>query len=92
MSEKVGKYNFTMSNVCRILVSARRWRPAIAASALAMLAACGQRGVLFLPSDPAAQGRATLPETIRPAALAPPGSPASAPPATGTASPIPLAP
>jgi hypothetical protein len=31
-----------------------------------------------------------LPETIRPATATPPASPASAPPATGTASPLPI--
>ena len=53
-----------------------------------MLAACGQRGPLFLPNDPASAGRATLPEIIRPAAVNTPASPASAPSATGTANPV----
>jgi predicted small lipoprotein YifL len=80
-----------MLNVCQILVIASLRRVALAASVVAMLAACGQKGPLFLPTDPAAQGRATLTETIRPAAKAP-ASPASAPPATGTASPLPVTP
>jgi predicted small lipoprotein YifL len=50
------------------------------------LAACGQKGPLFLPTNPAAAGRATLPETVRPAAT--PSPAASAPSATGTASPV----
>ncbi|MCT9813291.1 lipoprotein [Acidovorax sp. Be4] len=32
----------------------------------ASLAACGQRGPLFLPTAPEAAQRATLPETLRP--------------------------
>ncbi|MEG0199412.1 MAG: lipoprotein [Comamonas sp.] len=34
------------------------------AASLASLAACGQRGPLFLPTEAAAQGRATLPQTL----------------------------
>ncbi|WP_370630195.1 lipoprotein [Xenophilus sp. Marseille-Q4582] len=30
------------------------------------LAACGQRGPLYLPTDPAASQRATLPQTVIP--------------------------
>ncbi len=81
-----------MLNVCQILVSASLRRVALATSVVALLAACGQKGPLFLPTDPAAQGRATLTETIRPAAATAPASPASAPPATGTASPLPTTP
>jgi predicted small lipoprotein YifL len=79
-----------MLNVCRILVSAplRAAALALAASVVASIAGCGQKGPLFIPTDPAAQNRASLTETIRPAAATPPASPASAPPATGTASPL----
>jgi predicted small lipoprotein YifL len=77
-----------MSNVCQILVSPFARRLALAASVVAMLAACGQRGPLFLPTDPAAADRATLTETIRPAAANIPAAPASAPPAAGTANPV----
>lgn len=38
---------------------------ALAASAAA-LAACGQRGPLYLPTTPAASERATLPQTLKP--------------------------
>ena len=55
---------------------------------VAVLGACGQKGTLFLPTEPAAQNRATLSETIRPATANVPASPASAPSATGTASPL----
>ena len=61
----------------------------VAASAV-LLSACGQKGPLFLPSGAAAQGRATLPETLIPSpstAVAPATSASSVPP-TGTASPV----
>jgi predicted small lipoprotein YifL len=77
-----------MFDVCQILVSGPARRLALAAGVVALLCACGQKGALFLPTDPASVGRATLPETIRPAAVTTPAAPASAPPATGTASPI----
>ncbi|QXZ11475.1 hypothetical protein KUF54_00860 [Comamonas sp. Y33R10-2] len=37
---------------------------AACAASLASLSACGQQGPLFLPTDAAAQGRATLPEAL----------------------------
>ena len=50
-----------MSNVSQILVSA------IGLAALGVgLAGCGQRGPLFLPTDPAAANRATLPQILLP--------------------------
>lgn len=64
----------------QILVSPLARRAAAAALAMASLVACGQKGPLFLPASDA--GRATLPQTLSPAA------PASAPAATGTASPV----
>ncbi len=46
-----------------------------------MLAACGQKGALYLPDTPEAQGRATLPQTLnpwhKPAQTAPATPPAS---------------
>jgi len=36
------------------------------AACVAALAACGQRGPLFLPKEPAAAQRATLPQTLIP--------------------------
>jgi predicted small lipoprotein YifL len=65
----------------QILVSPRNRGLPVAIAAAALLAACGQKGPLFLPASDA--GRATLPQT-----LASPAAPASAPPATGTASPV----
>ncbi len=50
-----------MLNVNQILVSA------IGLAALGVgLAGCGQRGPLYLPTDPAAASRATLPELMLP--------------------------
>jgi predicted small lipoprotein YifL len=50
-----------MLNVSQILVSA------IGLAALGVgLAGCGQRGPLYLPNDPAAASRATLPELMLP--------------------------
>ncbi|TAG27093.1 MAG: hypothetical protein EAZ37_06165 [Burkholderiales bacterium] len=45
------------------------------------LSACGQKGSLALPKEPAAQGRATLPQVLNPAspAASPSAAPASAP-------------
>jgi len=79
-----------MSSVRQILVSAAAKRFALAMAGAALLAACGQKGPLFLPTGEAAAGRATLPEAIRAETLRPaqaPAAPASAPP-TGTASPV----
>jgi predicted small lipoprotein YifL len=70
--------------VPEILVSAPARRLALAACMVATLAACGQKGPLMLPTGEQAAGRATLPQTLRPAV---PAAPASAPP-TGTASPV----
>jgi predicted small lipoprotein YifL len=51
-----------MSNVRQILVSA------VGLAALGVgLAGCGQRGPLYLPNDPAAASRATLPQLFLPA-------------------------
>jgi predicted small lipoprotein YifL len=75
-------------------------RPALAVAAALLLGACGQRGPLYLPTEPASVGRATLPQVLTPgrtlpdtraptASPAPPGSetaPGST--GTGTASPV----
>jgi predicted small lipoprotein YifL len=55
-----------MLNLRQILV-----RPSAAALALALaggaaITGCGQKGPLYLPSGPAASGRATLPEVLNP--------------------------
>jgi predicted small lipoprotein YifL len=42
----------------------------------ASLAACGQQGPLYLPTEPAATRRATLPETLRPFKAAKASAPA----------------
>nr|WP_236024287.1 lipoprotein [Comamonas suwonensis] len=51
---------------------------AACAASIASLSACGQKGPLYLPTDPAAQGRATLPEALG----------ISSPKAPGTAAPV----
>jgi predicted small lipoprotein YifL len=59
-------------------------------AAVPVLSACGQKGGLYLPTEPAARGRATLPQTVFPGlrkspaagaapAAAPAGAPAAAP-------------
>jgi predicted small lipoprotein YifL len=71
--------------VAQILDSRRKARGPLAALALVLLSACGQKGPLYLPTEPVAQGRATLPQSLNPSFPAPP---ASAPGVTGTANPI----
>ena len=66
----VGHYNFTMLQTGRILVTSL----ALVASA-GFLGGCGQAGSLYLPSEPAAAKRATLPQTL----VQPASRPASAP-------------
>lgn len=58
---KVGHYNFDMLRASQILVS-----PIILAASMAGLSACGQRGPLYLPTEPASAQRATLPQTLTP--------------------------
>ncbi|MDO8451075.1 MAG: lipoprotein [Rhodoferax sp.] len=58
------------------------------------LSACGQQGPLYLPTEPAAANRATLPETllhIRPSKAAPqaPADPASASPSAPASTSVP---
>ena len=48
--------------VCKVIVLA---------SGAAVLAACGQKGPLYLPQEPAAANRATLPQTLDPRGDAP---------------------
>ncbi len=45
--------------------------------ALAVLAACGQKGNLMLPKEPAAQNRATLPQILNPSPAASAPAPAA---------------
>lgn len=74
---RVEKYNFTMLNVRQILV--------IAASLTGIgvgLSGCGLKGPLYLPTDPIARDRATLPSLLMPspgATATPAATPASAP-------------
>jgi predicted small lipoprotein YifL len=72
-----------MLRVLQILVATLGVRLVLALSGVAALAACGQKGPLFLPTGEAAAGRATLPQTLNPT------RPASAPLPSGTATPAP---
>lgn len=63
-------------------------RLALASALAAVLAGCGQKGPLFLPTAPAAANRATLPQALSPvSSTITPAAPAASD-ATGTASPI----
>ena len=81
-----------MMNVSRILVVAPGRKLVLAAGVAALLCGCGQKGDLFIPTGPAAEGRLTLPQVLTPAV---PGTAPSLVPApkamdeTGTAKPVP---
>lgn len=49
------------------------------AASMAGLQGCGQQGPLYLPTDAAAAGRATLPQTLRPGGTEPATAPAPKP-------------
>lgn len=73
-----------MLKVSQILVSA---------ILLPLLSACGQKGDLYLPTSPAAQNRATLPQTLSPGGTPTSPAPAASQPTpggtgTGTAAPV----
>ncbi|PKO45503.1 MAG: hypothetical protein CVU30_01345 [Betaproteobacteria bacterium HGW-Betaproteobacteria-3] len=70
-----------MSLSVRILVS-RLVLAAGAVTLVAVLAGCGQKGPLFLPKEPAAARRATLPEILSPIDI--PSATRPAPPASAT--------
>jgi predicted small lipoprotein YifL len=78
----------------QILVSVRARRLALAACVVGLVAGCGQKGPLTLPTGEGAVGRATVIETITPDntnVLARPAdvpAPASSAPPSGTASPV----
>jgi predicted small lipoprotein YifL len=82
-----------MSGVHQILVSARG-RRLLAAGLLAVLAGCGQKGPLFLPTGEEAAGRASLPETLNPTnrtgsgTAVVPSTAASGLPPTGVVNPV----
>ncbi len=69
-----------MLNVRQILVSTRvraALMVCLAVGTAGLVAACGQRGALYLPTDPAAAGRATLPQLMTPDSLRSSSSPSS---------------
>jgi hypothetical protein len=85
----VGHYNFQMFGVHQILVSASWRRLSLVAAGVVLLAACGQKGPLFLPKGEAASGRATLGDIISPStSVTVPLGPASSTPPTGKAVPV----
>jgi predicted small lipoprotein YifL len=87
----IGHYNFQMFGVHQILVSARGRRCLAALALASLLAACGQRGPLILPTGEAAAGRASLPDTLNPTGSGTavvPTTAASGLPPTGTVNPI----
>jgi predicted small lipoprotein YifL len=77
-----------MLRTSQILVSALNHGvcTGIAAVMLLALAGCGQTGTLYLPTEPAAANRATLPESLWPVM---PKKKASADPGAGTPAAIP---
>ncbi len=78
-----------MFGVLQILVSTPARRRVLACGCVALLAACGQKGPLFLPTGEAAAGRASLPETLTPSSTAVvPARAASSLPPSGTAAPV----
>ncbi|TAL70241.1 MAG: hypothetical protein EPN79_06105 [Burkholderiaceae bacterium] len=62
-------------------------RVALAASALLALSACGQKGPLYLPTEPASAQRATLLQTLRPGRSLEPTPGTSTMPAPAASSP-----
>ncbi|MFL6692841.1 MAG: LPS translocon maturation chaperone LptM [Ramlibacter sp.] len=88
-----------MSRLRPILCSGASARVLAGAMVVAGLAACGQRGPLFLPNDPAAAGRPTLPQILIPDVRSRPDTPMTTDvppvmgtgtlPGTGTANPVP---
>jgi predicted small lipoprotein YifL len=67
-----------MSNVRQILVSA------IGLALVGVgLTACGQKGPLYIPTEPAAKDRATLPQVLTPSRSSNGAAPASAQPPAG---------
>ncbi len=77
-------YNFNMLCIRRILVSVL----VLGGSAVGLvtgLGGCGQQGALYLPSEPAATGRATLPQTLRPGSAT---APRTSTPDSASAAPV----
>ncbi|WP_353233675.1 lipoprotein [Diaphorobacter ruginosibacter] len=71
-----------MLKSCQILV-----RTIVLGGIAVVATACGQRGPLYLPTEPAATHRATLPETLNPTRDSSPDTQAPAPAAPSPAVP-----
>lgn len=79
-----------MSGVLQILVSTPARRRPLALAVLAgtcLLAACGQKGPLYMPTGAEAAGRRTLPQTLSPRAGVPSQRDAGGTPAAATSPP-----
>ncbi len=74
-----------MVKVVPILGSGQASARIVGTAVLLLLAGCGQRGPLFLPTGPAAVSRASLPQSLNPAVTA--SEPANT--GTGQANPAP---
>jgi predicted small lipoprotein YifL len=85
---EVSHYNLPMLKMQRILAAVLLLAPGLAA-----LGGCGQKGNLYLPTDPAASGRAPLPQaagnSIRAAFPAPPGDKTAPQPGTAASGLVP---
>jgi predicted small lipoprotein YifL len=71
----------------KILVTGASLRACVASAlcASALLTACGQKGILYMPNDPEFKQRATLPDIVRrqlPNTTAPATAPAASSPAS----------
>jgi predicted small lipoprotein YifL len=74
-----------MLNVEQIVGSARAIALVVAMAGAALLAGCGQKGPLYLPSGEAGAGRVSLPQSLNPV----PAASAPVETGTGTANPAP---
>jgi predicted small lipoprotein YifL len=81
-----------MYGVFQILVSPSAQRAMLALAAVLLVAGCGQKGPLYLPTGEAAAGRSSLPQTLSPSTAVRPAQAASGPgaatPPSGTAAPV----
>ncbi len=70
MALNTGSYSLIVGTV-------RPWAALTALVAMLAIAGCGQKGGLYLPTEPAARDRATLPQVLLPATSAAPTAPAT---------------
>jgi hypothetical protein len=81
-----------LPGVSQILVSPSAARRGVLLLGALLLSACGQKGALMLPRGEAAEGRASLPQTLAPSTAVQAAPSASAPaafnPPSGIAAPV----